>query len=218
MTPTEKSDFIRKSFKLTSRSRKLRGTVHSVGVNDSDYITAPRIHGKQSVCPAYDCWVSMLLRCYDPIAVKKRPTYIHVTVCEEWRGFMAFRSWWMDNQVEGWQIDKDLLIFGNKEYRPEACVFIPQWLNTFMCDQENRRGEWPIGVSRDAGRSTFSAYCRDPINKKGEYLGRFRTPTEANHAYIERKLEHIARFKPEIDAIDARIHPSLIRIMESRRV
>lgn len=40
---------------------------------------------------------------------KKWPSYIGVTVCDEWRSFMKFREWWLENHVDGWQIDKDLL-------------------------------------------------------------------------------------------------------------
>jgi len=61
-----------------------------------------------------------------------------------WLSFMRFREWWTENHVDGWQLDKDLLVLNNKTYSPDACIYIPQWLNKFTVDAAAARGLLPI--------------------------------------------------------------------------
>lgn len=216
MHNVELSNHIRLEYKVSGRSLKLRKPVCGVGINDADYCVSPRMNGKQVRCPAYASWVSMFFRCLGESALAKRPNYSDVSICDEWRSFMAFRSWWIENQVDGWQLDKDLLIPGSKTYSPATCIFIPLWLNALMCDQGARRGGYSIGVNYIKDRGCFAAYCRDPITKKGEMVGRFKTEKEANMAYVNRKIDHINSMKSEIIDIDKRLYESLISIMKSR--
>ena len=200
-------------------SKKNNGVAHrrgvrlvcGVGVNDADYITQPIIDGKRVRCPAYDAWKGILTRCYSAKHHRRRPTYIGVKVCEEWLGFMAFRKWWVENHVDGWQLDKDLLS-DNRIYSPETCIFVPSWLNHFTIDCGAARGEWPIGVYFDRRRRKFESRCRHPFGKK-ELRGRFSTPDEAHAAWLARKLEIAHELKHLMDDIDARIFPRVIEII-----
>ena len=191
--------------------RKVERLVCGVGVNDADYLTQPIIDGKQVRCPAYDAWKGMLTRCYSAKHHRRRPTYIGVKVCEEWLGFMAFRKWWVENHVDGWQLDKDLLS-DNRIYSPETCIFVPSWLNHFTIDCGAARGEWPIGVYFDGRRRKFESRCRHPFGKN-ELRGRFSTPDEAHAAWLARKLEIAHELKNLMDDIDARIFPRVIEII-----
>ena len=69
------------------------------------------------------------------------------TVVKEWLSLSNFKVW-MEGQIwEGNQLDKDLLIDGNKEYGPDSCVFIPRYVNVIFTDARFARGELPLGVT-----------------------------------------------------------------------
>ena len=153
----------------------------------------------------------MLQRCYSEEYHHRYPTYIGVKVCDEWLSFMAFRKWWVENQVDGWHMDKDVLS-DDRIYSPDTCIFVPAWLNTFTIDSWASRGEWPIGVCFDRRRRKFESRCRHPFGKN-EYLGHFSTPDEAHAAWLARKIEIANELKHLMDDIDARIFPRVIEII-----
>lgn len=188
-----------------------RGLVYGVGVNDADYVFDTTINGRRVRCPAYRSWMRMLTRCYSEKFHHRSPTYAGVKVCDEWLSFMAFRKWWVENHVDGWQLDKDLLS-DNRIYSPEVCIFVPSWLNTFTIDSGAARGEWPIGVSFDRRGRKFESRCRHPFGKN-EYLGLFSTPDEAHAAWLARKLEIAHELKNRMDDIDTRIFQRIIEII-----
>lgn len=178
----------------TRRSMKVCG----VGVNDADYQTHiskyATENGKRKkvwhwVCPFYAVWHNMLKRCYSEKYKDRWQTYKNKTVCSEWLYFMNFKRWMEEQDWEGKQLDKDLLYPGNVIYSPEACIFISGTVNTFIVTQENRRGDFPIGVSFHKPTRKFSAYCGNPFTKKVENLGSYLTPEEAHAAWKRRKLE-----------------------------
>lgn len=190
--------------------------VYGFGVNDADYVVQPLLSGKQGICPAYRAWKKMLERCYSIRSHSKHPTYIGVTVCDEWRSFMAFRGWWLTARVDGWELDKDLLS-SDKVYSPLSCIYVPGWLNNFTTDSGAKRGEWPIGVDLNAPSGRFRARCRNPISGKLEHLGLFSTPELASEAWRDRKAWLALELKPSMDEIDHRIYPRVIEIITKAR-
>ena len=186
--------------------------VYGFGVNDSDYVIGRVVNGRRVRCKAYDTWKDLIRRCYSEKHQKKLPTYIGVTVCDEWRSFMAFREWWIENHVDGWQIDKDLLT-DNRQYSPESCIYIPSWLNTFTIGCDSTRGEHPIGVSYHKASKSFRTQCRNPVSGRADEITGFKTPEAAHMAWRARKLEYAAQMKNEMDAIDARIYPRVVEII-----
>ena len=189
-----------------------RSVVHGFGVNDANYVVGRVVNGKHVKCKAYDTWKDLVCRCYSEKRQKKQPTYIGVTVCEDWRSFMAFREWWIENHVDGWQIDKDLLT-DNNQYSPDSCIYVPAWLNLFTIGCEAARGEYPIGVDYHKARKSFRSQCGNPVTGKVVTIGRFKTPEAAHLAWRARKLEYAAQMKNEMDAIDARIYPRVVEII-----
>ena len=73
--------------------------------------------------PAYMCWYNLKKRC------GSIGTYRDATICDEWSDFQTFKSWYLINHREGFELDKDLKFPGNKYYSPETCLFIPKPLN-----------------------------------------------------------------------------------------
>ena len=197
---------------------KTRKLVCGVGTNDSDYAvvefeTIGYVNGKQKQkrvweCPYYRAWTNMLQRCYSIKFQERCPTYIGCIVSEEWKTFSNFRAWMITQDWEAKQLDKDLLIEGNKVYSPETCVFVTQTVNSFTTDRVNDRGEWLIGVSWHKGANKFQSKCCNPFTKEQEYLGLFTCEQEAHEAWLKRKLE-LAHELAEIQE-DSRVAEALI--------
>ena len=80
-------------------------------------------------------WKNMMRRCYDPEPSHK--SYADVTVCEEWLNFTNFYHWRLEHDYdldgEDVQLDKDILIPGNRVYGPEGCMIVPASVNRLFC-------------------------------------------------------------------------------------
>lgn len=213
MTDLEVSNFIRRNYKASIKSLAMRSSICGIGINDADYLTNPKVNGKVIRCPAYVAWSSMITRAYSQKYHAKFPTYRMVEVCEEWKSFMEFRKWWVSNQVDGWQLDKDLLS-DQLIYSPETCVYVPCWMNAFTIDSGAARGLWPIGVHLHKPSGKFNACCRNPKTAKEEHVGLFISPDSAHQAWKSRKIGWALALKRDMDDIDARIYPRVIEIIE----
>lgn len=182
--------------------------VFGFGVNDADYMVKPfGPDGKRIRCPFYQTWISMLERAYSSKCHAKHPTYIGVTVCEEWRSFMSFRAWMMEQDWEGKHLDKDILVPGNKVYSPKTCAFVTREVNNLLTDHAASRGDWPIGVSWHRQRNKFQSRINE--NKKRRSLGLFHSPHEAHLAWREEKVRLVRKAAEECD--DPRVAAGLLR-------
>jgi len=142
----------------------------------------------------YDAWQNILLRSYDKKVKEKYPTYKDVTCCEDWLLYDNFYEWlhcqenfdkWYNN--EGWHIDKDILIKGNKVYSPSTCCLVPYNVNKLFVKHDLHRGVLPIGVVKCNNRDGFIARCMNPITGERDYLGYYGTPKLAFCAYKNHK-------------------------------
>jgi len=80
------------------------------------------VNGKQT--KVYVTWRNMLRRCYDAKYQAKYPTYADCTVAEEWHDFQVYAEWHIEHYIEGYELDKDCKIDGNRIYSPDTCNFI----------------------------------------------------------------------------------------------
>jgi hypothetical protein len=126
----------------------------------------------------------MLARCYSEVELAKHPSYLDVTVCEDWRIFSRFKSWMENQEWEGSELDKDVINPGSKVYCPENCAFIPMSLNKFLT---NINQEF-TGVSWHKKTKKFRAQCNNPFSGKREHIGYFRDKESAHAAWVERKV------------------------------
>jgi hypothetical protein len=153
----------------------------------------------------YSTWSNMIKRCYSEKQHEVRPTYIGCTVCEEWHNFQNFAKWYDKNIYsltnEIMNLDKDILIKGNKIYSPENCVFAPIRINSLFIQSKSKRGIYPIGVSFHKRDKKFRSQCHDESDSQ-HFLGSFPTPEEAFSAYKtykENLIKQIAEeYKPLI--------------------
>ena len=176
-------------------------SVFGVGLLGTKYPST--INGRNT--KEYEIWCSMLKRCYNDDFKKKRPTYEGCEVSENFKSYDYFYEW-CHNQIgfdnEGWHLDKDLLVKGNKVYSESTCVFIPQEINKILTKSTASRGEHLIGVSWHKRDKSFIS--RVNKNKgKSEYLGSFATELEAFNAYKQAKeafvKEQANKWKGKID-------------------
>ena len=141
----------------------------------------------------YTLWNSMLKRCYSDFSKKKRPTYEGCKVSDKFKSYEYFYEWCYSQigfGVEGWQLDKDLLIKGNKIYSEDFCVFLPHEINTVLIKCTASRGEYLIGVHWSKKDKTFVARVNNSKGKR-EHLGSFNTELEAFNAYKKAKESFI---------------------------
>lgn len=186
------------------KPRKVQG----VGTNDANYAVGPRgPDGKQAWCPYYVTWKEMLRRAYSPAYHARNPTYVGVTVCEEWHSFMAFRAWMETQDWQGKHLDKDIIVPGNRTYSPDTSVFVPPALNSLLLDCAASRGKWPIGVYWDKHAKQLRAKIR--IAGRRKYLGQFTCPHEAHMAWRKAKVRVIRDAAREQD--DPRVYAGLMR-------
>ncbi len=135
----------------------------------------------------YSKWVGMLERCYSKKYQEKHTTYEDCVVDLQWHNFQVFIEWFENNDINSFELDKDILVKGNKIYSPDTCCFIPQEINKLFTKTNNKRGEHPIGVHKKGNRF----YSQILIKGKKKYLGYFDTPKEAFQAYKIAKEHYI---------------------------
>ena len=137
----------------------------------------------------YDLWQSMLQRCYSDVYQKKRPTYEGCEVSDNFKSYEYFYEW-CHKQIgfgnEGWHLDKDLLLKGNKVYNEDSCIFLPQEVNTLLTKSTASRGEHLIGVYWCKTNKAFKAQVSKNKGKQ-KNLELFKTELEAFNAYKQAK-------------------------------
>ena len=176
--------------------------IYGVGINDATYVVQPTVGGKQVMCPYYQAWKSMLCRGYSKKYKGRKKTYQDVTVCFEWLTFSNFKAWMETQDWEGKQLDKDLLVPGNKVYSPETCVFVSRQVNQFINTGGSGRNGYPTGVSWDRfqGKYKASIGILGLGSGSGSYnLGRYDSIEEAHEAWLSKKLEMVLDLAAEQD-------------------
>ena len=88
----------------------------------------------------YRKWSDMLMRCYSEKYLSKYPTYKGCTVCESWLDFQVFAKWAEANWVDDFDLDKDILVSGNKEYSPDKCMFVSREDNMKKANESKQKG------------------------------------------------------------------------------
>lgn len=156
--------------------------VAGVGVNDANYKVFPLVNGIKTVCPYYQVWKHMLWRCYSEKALGVHPTYKDCFVCDEWLVFSNFKKWMVQQNWEGKEIDKDLLVPGNKVYSPDTCIFITKELNNLLRQS--------VGVSFHKPSGKYNAYCKIQGKQKNKLC---ETVEDARMWYIETKRGELLR-------------------------
>lgn len=163
--------------------------VYGAGINDADYVVEKRSKNGRVKCNFYIKWKEMIRRCYSEKEKLRKPYYEDCTLCADWLVFSNFKKWMETQNWQGKQIDKDLLVVGNKIYSPETCCFVDGTTNKFTTDSNASRGKFKIGCYYDNQLKSFRARCSNPFTKKMEHLGLFDNELTAHLAWKKRKHE-----------------------------
>jgi hypothetical protein len=100
----------------------------------------------------YTVWQSMINRVFDKKFHARQPAYIGTQIFKGWANFQTFGDWFDENYIDGFVLDKDILVKGNKAYHPFRCCFVPQEINGLFISRKSERGDLPIGVIRSKGK------------------------------------------------------------------
>lgn len=149
--------------------------------------------------PEYSLWSGVLSRCYYRKTAGLHTAYEGVTVAECWHNFQNMAEW-CQHQIgfgrEGWDIDKDALVRGNKVYGPDTCCFLPQEINRMLSGILT-------GCAGYSVRKNGSYRVRCRIDGKEVTIGHFTCKDKAFLAYKDVKEKEIKRlankWKSEID-------------------
>lgn len=181
-------------FKNGSISNPYDKTVYDVGfMGEGNYKSL----NDGEVNKYYSTWRRMMQRCYDGKFKIKNPTYKDAQVCEEWHNFQNFSQWFEKNYYEideqQMDLDKDILIKGNKVYSPETCVFVPHNINMIFVKCDKVRGNLPIGVLYNKDCHDYECrLSKVAINEKRvSLLGHFDNPIDAFYKYKYEKEKYI---------------------------
>lgn len=187
--------------------RKQSSLIFGVGINDVDSREITHDNRK-----SYITWRNILSRCYNEKIWEKRPTYQDCSVCDEWKYFSNFKRWFDENYVEGYHLDKDILVQGNREYSPSTCCFVPPHINVLFTLRKNCRGKYPLGVMYRKDCHGYAVTMANlDFSKVGKYV--FKTVEEARKKYEELKYAHIKEVAEEAlskGEIDNRIYEALL--------
>ena len=157
--------------------------VEGVGLNDLNYVLRDS-NGK--MCPYYRTWGNMLKRCYNKCYHETHISYIGCSVCKEWLLFSNFRKWMIKQDWKDKQLDKDILVIGNKIYGPETCCFVYSHINKIISGKSpNNEFMQGVTIYKDRFRAQVS------FNKINYSLGTFFLEKDAHIAYCNKKSDII---------------------------
>ena len=183
-----------------------------------DYLH-PSIYGKgilgegfkqsDSQSYSFQLWKNMLKRCYSEVSFKKSPSYEQCLTSETFNHYQQFKTW-CNQQLgfgnTGWELDKDILVKGNKVYSEDTCCFVPKEINLLLVKHDKGRGNYSLGVDYHKSRKQFRARCSD------KHLGWFNTEIEAFNAYKTAKEYYIKSLANKWkDQIDPKVYEALMK-------
>jgi len=191
------------NFKRGQIQNPYEKTVWGVGyIGDGRY----KVYDNWKPTLSYGCWSNVLRRCCDKRYKEMFPEYADCVCCEEWYDLQTFSKWFEDHyypiENERVQLDKDILVKGNRTYSPSTCIFVPQSVNLIF-QKKSRKEDLPTGIIKNGKgfRATYNT----------QKLGLFDSLDQAEAAYNAAKRRHIRElaehYKP---AIPQKVYAALI--------
>jgi len=151
--------------------------IYGIGITDVTYIV--------NKCPYYIKWQQVVRRCVSHEYKSKRPN-VYAELCDDWNYFSKFKDWMSKQQWANKEIDKDLLVRGNRKYSPETCIFVEPRVNSFINDTRSKLTNLPKGCSKQANGKII-VQVRDWESGKRLYVGTFANVELAQVAWLQAK-------------------------------
>lgn len=183
--------------------------VYGVGICD-----APTRIGREPQFKDYQVWKSMVRRTKGVMALARNPTYEGCSVDPVWLKYSGFSKFHAKHYVDGYQLDKDILVPGNKIYGPKYCRYVPQAINSLFTDHGRARGKYPLGITTIRRGGKLCLWVQLNVFGNRKYLGTFELDDldSAVACYRKAKAEQIiAVAKKWKDKIDRDVYRALLR-------
>lgn len=142
------------------------------------------------------------------------PSYKDCSVSSEWGSFDNFYNWYISQPYYAYKdkfklnVDKDLLISGNKHYSEKTCVLLPQYINIYLNSLKNNEGCYFHSVCKRNKPWIITSRYKDSKGKGKRITKYFKTKEEAHLAYLIFKIKDAERVQKRFKTkeIDIRIH------------
>ena len=171
----------------------------------------------------YNLKHNMKTRCYNANYHKTRPDYEGCSICDEWlEDKKSFYEWvdhnyyWIKGEPSV-ELDKDILVPGNKVYSPDTCIFVPKRINDlFVHIHGRKKNGLPVGVIYSEKTGKYKACIRKSYDnkdgkKKNTCLGHYDTPQEAYEVYKHHKTAEIVYIADKYkDVIPDKLYQAMI--------
>lgn len=205
------------AFKSGSVKSHFTPSVYGVGI-----VGLENIHDENGkFLKSYRCWVDMLRRtCSKSFKEQYKYGYCYdgVTVCDEWLYYPNFKKFYDNNyyEIEGFrtQLDKDILVKGNKIYSPETCAFVPNVVNNILTYNRTKDNGLPSGVTLTLNKKykvSMSTYNYDTNKTEHKFYGTYDTTEEAYEVYKQAKESNLQRTAEHFkDVLPANVYTALI--------
>ena len=195
---------------------ELRSLCYGVGINDVmiPYFTRTR---------TWRTWSGIIRRTNnrDPkwINEQNKISYLGCTLDSRWYKLSAFKEWieqWDDFQNK--EVDKDILIPGNKIYGPDTCLMVRPSVNAWF--KPTVVGDLPRGVTWNSywkKNGTGKPYRAQitPIGGKRTALGYYATIEEASAVFEKARKDQI-KILIETEA-DLKVKNAMLNLNETPR-
>lgn len=171
----------------------------------------------------YNLKNNMKTRCYNANYYKIWKNYEGCSICDEWLEDKKSFYEWVDHNyyvIKGEpsvELDKDIIVPGNKVYSPDTCIFVPKRINDlFEHIHGRKKNGLPVGVSYSEKKGKYSAnvsksYDSKDGKKKNRYLGCYDTPQEAYEVYKHHKKAEIIYIADKYkDVIPDKLYQAMI--------
>jgi hypothetical protein len=194
------------------RKGKVKNLLHPTMLNIG-YIGVGKYNSciNRKMTKPYKTWASMFKRCYNYSPSGKYNSYDGCSVIPIWHNFQNFAKWFEENYIEGFHLDKDILVKGNKVYSPDNCCFVPNEINNLFRCMEFKNNNLPVGVYPYKLTNRFKAKIGID-NGKHEYIGIFETVKDAKTAYDNRKrIEIVNKAEKYKNLISEKCYLAMIR-------
>lgn len=173
---------------------------------DSDGIMKPRIK-----CKSFSQWSGMIKRATGSRFKEMKHTYNDCTVSENFKSFEYFHDWCFGQVGYGldkFELDKDILIKGNKHYSEDTCCLVPKQINMLFVFASDKKSNLPLGVSYNKSNGYYVSCVSTCDGKIVKYS---KTPEEAFLKYKEDKENHIKSMANKFkDSISDKVYERLI--------